>query len=78
MTPPLISSDSHVSLPHDVIKTHLATKYHDPYDTALMQAMREMLGGNAAKANMAGLTHVHQGSTSIEELVRRPNLDDLS
>jgi predicted TIM-barrel fold metal-dependent hydrolase len=59
MTPPLISSDSHVNLPHDVIKTHLAPKFHGAYDSALTQAMREMLGGNAAKANMAGLTHIH-------------------
>src|SRR5690242_10078081 len=59
MTPPLISSDSHVDLLHDVIKSHLATKFHDAYDNALAQARREMLGGNAAKANMAGLSHVH-------------------
>jgi predicted TIM-barrel fold metal-dependent hydrolase len=59
MTPPLISSDSHVDLQHEDIKSHLASKFSDAYDNALAQARREMLGGNAAKANMAGLSHVH-------------------
>jgi predicted TIM-barrel fold metal-dependent hydrolase len=59
MTGRLISADSHVSLQHDAIKAHLAPRFHDAYDAALGQAMREMLGGNAMKANMSGLKHVH-------------------
>ena len=59
MTPPLISSDSHLDLQHADIKSHLSPKFHDAYNDALAQARREMLGGNAAKANMAGLSHVH-------------------
>ena len=59
MTTRLISSDSHVSVQHDQVKDRLASRYHDAYDAALLRAMTEMLGGNAAKANMAGLTHVH-------------------
>ena len=59
MTTRLISSDSHVSVQHDQVKERLASRYHDAYDAALLRAMTEMLGGNAAKANMAGLTHVH-------------------
>lgn len=60
MTTRLISSDSHISVQHDQVKDRLASRYHDAYDAALRRAMTEMLGGNAAKANMAGLTHVHQ------------------
>ena len=47
----IISSDSHVSVQHDDVKAHLASRFHDDYDAALAQAYREMLGGNAAKAN---------------------------
>jgi predicted TIM-barrel fold metal-dependent hydrolase len=59
MPPRLISSDSHVNLQHDAVKARLASKYHEVYDQALMQAFGEMLGGNAMKANMAGLSKVH-------------------
>ena len=50
----IISADSHVSVQHDDVKAHLASRLHDEYDAALMQAYREMLGGNAAKANQGG------------------------
>jgi predicted TIM-barrel fold metal-dependent hydrolase len=43
-----------VSVQHDDVKAHLAPRLHDEYDAALMQAYREMLGGNAAKANQGG------------------------
>ena len=33
----LISSDDHVDLAHDAIKANLATKFHTPYDAALME-----------------------------------------
>ena len=61
MTSPsrLISSDSHISIVHDQVKERLDAKFHDAYDDALQQAFTEMLGGNAAKANMSGLKHVH-------------------
>src|SRR5437899_167291 len=55
----IISSDSHVSVQHDDVKAHLASKFHDEYDTALAQAYREMLGGNAAKANAGGTEIKH-------------------
>ena len=55
----LISADSHVKLEHDQVKERLAGRFHDAYDAAYLRAMTEMLGGNAAKANMAGLAHVH-------------------
>jgi len=57
--PRLISSDSHISIVHDQVKERLAPRFHDAYDAALQQAFTEMLGGNAAKANMSGLKHVH-------------------
>ena len=55
----IISSDSHVSVQHDDVKAHLATRFHDEYDAALAQAYREMLGGNAAKANAGGTEIKH-------------------
>ena len=57
----IISSDSHVSVQHDDVKAHLASRFHDDYDAALVQAFREMLGGNAAKAN-AGGTEIRHAS----------------
>ena len=57
----IISSDSHVSVQHDDVKAHLASRFHDDYDAALAQAFREMLGGNAAKAN-AGGTEIRHAS----------------
>ena len=57
----IISSDSHVSVQHDDVKGHLASRFHDDYDAALAQAFREMLGGNAAKAN-AGGTEIRHAS----------------
>src|SRR3954453_18212493 len=55
----IISSDSHVSVQHDDVKAHLASRFHDDYDAALAQAFREMLGGNAAKANAGGTEIKH-------------------
>jgi predicted TIM-barrel fold metal-dependent hydrolase len=55
----LISADSHVNLQHDDVKARLAPKYHESYDSALMQAFSEMLGGNVMKANAAGLAKAH-------------------
>lgn len=55
----LISADSHVSVQHDQVKAHLAPRFHDAYDDALARAHREMLGGNAAKANRGGIEFVH-------------------
>ncbi len=55
----VISSDSHVSVLHDDVKAHLASKLHGEYDVALMEAGRTMLGGNAAKANAAGAEIKH-------------------
>ena len=50
----IISADSHVQVQHDDVKAHLTPRLHGEYDAALMQAYREMLGGNAAKANQGG------------------------
>ncbi len=55
----LISADSHVSVQHDQVKHHLDARFHDAYDDALAQAYREMLGGNAAKANRGGIEFAH-------------------
>ena len=55
----VISSDSHVNVRHDQVKEHLATKFHDDYDAALMEYGRVVFGGNAAKANQAGAEIQH-------------------
>ena len=55
----VISSDSHVNVRHDQVKAHLATKFHDDYDAALMEYGRVVFGGNAAKANQAGAEIQH-------------------
>ncbi len=57
MTAPelLISSDSHVSVSHDAIKAHLATKYHEEYDGAVEKFVQRMMGG-AGAANQAWAT----------------------
>jgi predicted TIM-barrel fold metal-dependent hydrolase len=55
----VISSDSHVNVRHDDVKAHLASKFHDDYDAALMEYARVVFGGNAAKANRGGVEIQH-------------------
>jgi predicted TIM-barrel fold metal-dependent hydrolase len=55
----VISSDSHVNVLHDQVKARLASRYHDDYDAALLEAYRGMLGGNASKANSASAEIQH-------------------
>src|SRR5439155_806058 len=55
----VISSDSHVNVRHEQVKAHLATKFHDDYDAALVEYARAVFGGNAAKANRAGAEIQH-------------------
>ena len=54
----LISSDSHVQVGHDAIKAHLASKYHDEYDSAVEGFTQRMMGG-AGAANEAWATKRH-------------------
>ena len=55
----LISSDDHVDLAHDAIKANLATKFHTPYDAALMEFGSGMAKTMSAEAN--GLWRQQQG-----------------
>ena len=55
----VISSDSHVNVRHEQVKEHLASKFHDDYNAALMEYGRVVFGGNAAKANQAGAEIQH-------------------
>jgi predicted TIM-barrel fold metal-dependent hydrolase len=50
----LISADSHVAVSHDQIKAHLATKFHDDYDSAVAAFAARMAKGTGA-ANAAGM-----------------------
>lgn len=52
MAETLISSDSHVNLTHDRIKSHLATRHHAGYDAAvaeLAERMARMMSGGRAQ-----------------------------
>src|SRR3954454_5318347 len=44
----LISSDSHVTVTHDAVKSHLASKFHEDYD----KAVEKMSGGGVAIRQM--------------------------
>ena len=44
----LISSDSHVTVTHDAVKSHLASKFHEDYD----KAVEKMGGGGVAMRQM--------------------------
>jgi uncharacterized protein len=55
----VISSDSHVNVRHEQVKEHLASKFHDDYDAALMEYARVVLGGNSFKANRGGTEIQH-------------------
>ena len=48
----LISSDSHAQVSHDSVKAHLATKFHDEYDSAV-RAFQQRMAKGAGKANQA-------------------------
>jgi predicted TIM-barrel fold metal-dependent hydrolase len=50
----LISADSHVAVSHDQIKSHLAKKFHNDYDTAVAAFAERMSRGTGA-ANQAGM-----------------------
>ena len=39
----LISSDDHVDLSHEDVKKHLASEFHDDYDTAVLTFRRSMM-----------------------------------
>jgi len=47
----LISADSHVSISHDQVKAHLATRWHDPYDAAQQAFTARMSAAGAGRAN---------------------------
>jgi uncharacterized protein len=47
----LISADDHVDLAHDSVKSHLASKYHDDYDSALRVFAASMTNLRSVEAN---------------------------
>jgi predicted TIM-barrel fold metal-dependent hydrolase len=60
----LISADDHVDLTHDSVKTHLASKYHDAYDTALMEFGASMTNLVSVEANQRWREQQHRGAPS--------------
>jgi len=51
MSSRLISSDDHVDLSHDRVKTHLAPKFHDDYDAAVQAFTAMMTARRSFEAN---------------------------
>jgi len=51
----IISSDSHVTVKHRQVKEHLASKFHEDYDSAVQRFFAAFLGGGAAKANQGAM-----------------------
>ena len=49
----LISSDGHAKVSHEQVKEHLATKYHDAYDSAVADFMKQMMASRTASNNQA-------------------------
>ena len=49
----LISSDGHAKVSHEQVKEHLATKYHDAYDSAVGDFMKQMMASRTATNNQA-------------------------
>src|SRR5687768_12133659 len=51
----LISSDSHVNVTHDQVKSHLASKFHTEYDAAVAEWEANLYGGmGAGRVNRQG------------------------
>ena len=55
----IISADSHISLSHDQVKEHLASKHHDAYDNAVGQFAESMSMG-AGQANSQWTRNPHR------------------
>ncbi len=60
----LISADDHVDLTHDSVKAHLASKYHDAYDTALREFGASMTSLVSVEANQRWREQQHRGAPS--------------
>ena len=51
VTERLISADDHVDVSHDLVKEHLASKFHDDYDAGLMRFRGSMASTASVAAN---------------------------
>lgn len=75
----LISADSHVTITHDAVKAHLASKFHEDYDEATGALTRTMSGG-VGKANQAAMIefkHPAFGRAgSFDPVERLKDMDD--
>jgi predicted TIM-barrel fold metal-dependent hydrolase len=60
----LISADDHVDLTHDSVKAHLASRYHDAYDTALREFGASMTSLVSVEANQRWREQQHRGVPS--------------
>jgi predicted TIM-barrel fold metal-dependent hydrolase len=52
----LISSDGHAKVSHEAVKAHLASRYHEAYDSAVSEFNRQLMAGRAASNNQAWQT----------------------
>ena len=62
----LISTDSHVTVTHDAVKAHLATKFHEGYDAAVAQM------GGGGTAIRQGQNVMPQGFEGVRHAIGRP------
>src|SRR3954447_3004849 len=75
----LISSDSHVTVTHDAVKSKLATKFHEDYDTAVAKmggggvAMRQMQ--NTMPKGFEGVRHAIGRQGNWDPVERLKDMD---
>lgn len=66
----IVSADSHVTVTHDAVKSHLATKFHDGYDAAVAQ-----MGGGGV-ATKAGMNKMPFDLSKVNNALGRPGTYD--
>ncbi len=65
----LVSSDSHVTVTHDAVKSHLAARFHDDYDAAAAK-----VGGGVAIRQ--GQNTMPRGFEGVRHAIGRPGNHD--
>jgi predicted TIM-barrel fold metal-dependent hydrolase len=74
----LVSADSHVTVTHDAVKSHLATKFHDAYDAAAAAvgggvAIRQ--GQNTMPRGFEGVRHAIGRAGNHDPIERLKDMD---
>src|ERR1700754_4824960 len=74
----LVSADSHVTVTHDAVKSHLARKFHDDYDAAAAAvgggvAIRQ--GQNTMPRGFEGVRHAIGRAGNVDPIERLKDMD---